>query len=156
MSEELERWWLRAQQPVDDEDYWHTINQEGNDDDMLSDFADSKVTVKKAELLAAIRTNREAHRERFLKAQAAYRKTVIETLDRTLAEVKEGRPFVVNHIIQLQMPTEHTREYDTIIRMLEMSVNDELIVSQKQFKQYVLDDWDWKGQFESVSSSYGC
>jgi hypothetical protein len=139
---------------------WHerhpAPNPNEKDDDMLADFADSKVTVKKDELLKAIRANRETHRDRFLKATTAYREVVIKTLDRTLVEVREGRPFLVNQIISLAMPTEHTKEYDTILRMLEMSVNDELVVSQKQFKQFVLDDWDWKGDFERVSSSYGC
>jgi hypothetical protein len=51
----------------------------------------NQVKVRRADLLAQVRTNRDAHRELFLKAQEGYRKLVIEELDRMLKDAKEGR-----------------------------------------------------------------
>jgi hypothetical protein len=121
---------------------------------MLNDFGESKVTVKKEELLNAIRKNRETHRESFLKAQKGYRETVIKALDQTLAEAREGQRFVLERITALVMPQEHTTDYDRVIKMLEMCVADEVTVTEQQFSQYVLDDWGWKKQFITTNARY--
>jgi hypothetical protein len=121
---------------------------------MLNDFGESKVTVKKEELLNAIRKNRETHRESFLEAQKGYRDTVIKALDQTLAEAREGQRFVLERITALVMPQEHTTDYDRVIKMLEMCVADEVTVTEQQFSQYVLDDWGWKKQFIATNSRY--
>jgi hypothetical protein len=123
---------------------------------VISDFADSKVTVKKYELVETMKKNREEHRARFLKAQEAYRIEAIKVLDRTLADAREGKPFILTAVIGLTVPHEHTKDYDTVLRMLEMSVDDQVVISRKQFQEYVLDDWGWKGDFDRVSSTYGC
>jgi len=51
------------------------------------------VKVKREELLTKVRSNRDAHRTLFLKAQEGYRKLVIEELDRMLADAKAGGPI---------------------------------------------------------------
>jgi len=51
------------------------------------------VKVKREELLTKVRSNRDAHRSLFLKAQEGYRKLVIEELDRMLADARGGRPI---------------------------------------------------------------
>ena len=46
------------------------------------------VKVKREELLAKVRANRDAHRSLFLLAQEGYRKLVIEELDKMLADAR--------------------------------------------------------------------
>lgn len=121
---------------------------------MLNDFGESKVTVQKEELLTAIRKNRDTHRASFLEAQKGYRDTVIKALDQTLAEAREGQRFILERITALIMPQEHTSDYDRVIRMLEMSVADQVTVTEQQFSQYVLDDWGWKKQFVTTNARY--
>lgn len=121
---------------------------------MLNDFGESKVTVKKEELLGAIRKNRETHHAFFLEAQKGYRETVIKALDQTLAEAREGQRFVLERITALVLPQEHTVDYDRVIKMLEMCVADEVTVTEQQFSQYVLDDWGWKKQFVTTNARY--
>src|SRR5262245_28432024 len=103
---------------------------------LTNDFSQSTVTVKKTELLLAIKSNREKHLDEFLKAQEGYREEVIKVLDRRLAEMREGKPFLVETIWSLTMPHEHTKDYDRVIRMLEMSIADEVTISEQQFMQY--------------------
>lgn len=128
--------------------------EEDEDTMALNDFGDSKVTVKKGTLLEKIKANRETHRAQFLKAQEGYREEVIKTLDRVLAEVRDGRPFQSHQIVGLTMPVEHTRDYDKVIAMLEMCVADEITVTETQFSQYVLDDWGWKQAFVTSNARY--
>jgi hypothetical protein len=119
---------------------------------MLNDFGDSKVTVKKAELLAAIRKNRDGHRATFEVAQKGYRAAVIEELDRMLTDAREGRR--IRRSIELVEPQDHTKDYDRVIRMLEMSTADEISVTEMQFNQFVLDEWGWTRTFVDSTSRY--
>jgi hypothetical protein len=51
-------------------------------------------------------------------------------------------------------PVDQTREYNKVIRMLEMSTEDVIELQEHEFSQYVLDDWGWKGQFLASNSAY--
>jgi hypothetical protein len=99
------------------------------------------VKVKREDLLTKVRANREAHRELFLRAQASYRNFVIEELDRMLADAKAGRR--IRRSIDLVQPRDHTSDYDRVIMMLEMSVDDTIVLTAGEFDQYVCDVWSW-------------
>ena len=114
------------------------------------------VKVKREELLTKVRSNRDAHRTLFLKAQEGYRKLVIEELDRMLADAKAGGPIARS--INLVEPSDHTEDYDRVLAMLEMSVDDTVILGAEEFSQYVLDRWTWSSFATSTNKSYavGC
>jgi hypothetical protein len=99
------------------------------------------VKVKREDLLTKVRANRDAHRDLFLKAQANYRKLIIQELDRMLADAKAGRK--IRRSIDLVQPRDHTGDYDRTIMMLEMSVDDTIILDANEFDQYVRDVWAW-------------
>jgi hypothetical protein len=99
------------------------------------------VKVKREDLLAKVRANRDAHQELFLKAQANYRKFIIEELDRMLADATANRK--IRRSIDLVEPRDHTSDYDRTIMMLEMSVEETIILNATEFDQYVRDVWAW-------------
>jgi hypothetical protein len=103
-------------------------------------------------LLTKVRANREAHRELFLKAQDGYRKLIIEELDRMLAEAKAGRR--ISRSINLAEPTDHTSDYDRVVAMLEMSVEETITLDAQDFDQYVMDNWDWSSFALSTNTFY--
>lgn len=41
-----------------------------------------------------------------------------------------------------------------MIRMLTMSTADEIMISEAQFTQYVMDDWNWKAAFVGLTATY--
>jgi hypothetical protein len=110
------------------------------------------VKVKREELLTKVRANRDAHRSLFLKAQEGYRKLIIEELDRMLAEAKAGRR--ISRSINLAEPTDHTSDYDRVIMMLEMSVDDTVVLDANEFDQYVRDRWAWSHHATTMYESY--
>lgn len=122
----------------------------------LDDFNQGKVTVQKDELLTVLRKNRDNHRETFLKAQAGYRSAVEAALTQALDGICGGQSIAANlqRVTTLLPPSEHTKDYDRVIRMLEMSTAKEITVSESQFTQYVLDDWSWKANFVGSTSRY--
>lgn len=110
------------------------------------------VKVNRKQLLEKVKANRATHRTTFEEALEGYREQAISELEASLLEAKAGKR--IRRGLQLVEPMDMTREYDRVITMLEMSVEEELEVTQQEVMQYVMDDWSWKQQFEAVSATY--
>ena len=119
---------------------------------MINENGTSGVTVNKVELLAILRDNRKRHYEMFLRAQEGYRKAVIKQLDQMLANAKEGKP--IRLFFSMPEPVNHVKDYDRIIRMLELNVTEQVTISESKFNQYVMDEWSWSEFANSTNSSY--
>ena len=112
-----------------------------------------EVKVKRTELLAVIQKNREDHRAGFLKAQEGFRKRVIEELDTMLKEAREGQNYRL--YVGLPQPEDKTKDYDRVIEMLRMSVDEIIEITQEEFAHFVLDQWQWKQNWSTTNSMYG-
>lgn len=112
----------------------------------------STVRIRRDALIDKLKTNREGHRAIFDEAIQGYHDAVIKALEAALADAKAGRKYTPS--VFLPEPQDHTDEYDRMIAMLEMSLDDELELSQKDFSCYALDDWGWKHDFINTSNSY--
>jgi adenylate kinase family enzyme len=110
------------------------------------------VTVEKDALLKTVKENRDKHRQIFLEAVDGFRKKAVELLEERLDDAKAGRR--INVYINLPTPVDQTREYDRVIRMLEMSVDTTIELTQSEFTMYVMDDWSWKKQFSATNAMY--
>ncbi len=127
---------------------------EGDDDMALNDFSESKVTIKKDELLVAIRKNRESHATAYAETVEGYRETVLKRLEAATASVRNGGRFDPHEFLNLTVPVSHTKDYDRVIKMLEMSTAGEITCTEKQFSQYVLDEWSWQNEFATSNALY--
>ena len=110
------------------------------------------ITINKLDLLTALRANREGHREQFLKAQEGWKASIIEELERRMADAKRGK--FVDARFYFREPEDHTLEYDRAIRMMEMDINSTIKMPEHDFAQYVMDDWGWKAEWTACNSSY--
>ncbi len=110
------------------------------------------VTVRKDELLKALRENRDSHRDAFLLAQEGWRETIIEELDRRLADARAAKK--VHATFHMPEPQDHTTDYDRIIRMVEMNISDEIELDGYEFSRFVMDDWDWKAEWSGSNLAY--
>jgi len=111
-----------------------------------------KGTYRKDELLAIIRANRETHLEVLRAALDGYRAEAMKVLNGTLGQIRDGRAPELR--ILLARPENHAKDYDRIIRMLEMEVQHDVTLDEGQFAHYVMDDWDWKRNWVLRNSSY--
>jgi hypothetical protein len=110
------------------------------------------VTVKVADLSKIVRENRGKHRAIFEEVLVNYKKQWIAELERMLTRVKRGK--VINQYIALPVPKDHTRDYDRILKMLDMHTGETVVISQQDFARYVQDDWEWKREFYTSASNY--
>lgn len=110
------------------------------------------VTVTRQKLLTYLEENRTQHRALFEEAQVGFREQVIQLLDKRLEDAKQGKGIDLR--IHLPEPQDHTKDYDRVILMVKMSVNDEIELTHQEFQQYVMDDWSWKREFVATASNY--
>lgn len=111
------------------------------------------VRVNKADLLERIKKNRADHRKIYEEAMDGWKKAVTEELDRMHADALAGKDYRLR--VNLARPEDHTDEYDTVIELLEMSLDDELELPYHEFANYALDKWGWQRDFLTTSMSYG-
>ena len=119
---------------------------------MMMENGEKGTRVKRDELLEVLKKNRATHRETFERATIGYRKRAIEELDISLRDACEGKK--IRRSIGLVEPMDQTKDYDRVIRMLEMSVDEVVTIEAHEFAQYVMDDWSWKEQFTASNSTY--
>lgn len=110
--------------------------------------------VKKEELIGHISKNREKHISEFNIAIGKYRETAITRLKKELNAAENGLKFSLNFIHVIK-PQSHEKDYDKVIGLLEMCVDDFMEITAQDYSQYVLDQWDWTHEFSTSNSFYG-
>lgn len=121
-----------------------------------------KVTVKKSELLDALRHNRKKHVEEYEETVEEYKAAALQRLDNAvdtlkdqISKLKGGDVPKLNVItFDIKPPEFHKTDYDRAIQMLEMAVDENITIVDWQFQQFVMDNWDWKDAFQSTRMSY--
>lgn len=111
-----------------------------------------EVTLKRDELLESLSDNRKGHRQAFLDAQEGWKAIILNELETRLADARAGRRY--SAAFHFPEPEDHTKDYDRVIRMVEMSVDDHLTISEHDFAQFVMDDWEWKANWTASNSRY--
>lgn len=110
------------------------------------------VRVNKDEVIKKMKENRDKHHSIFLEALEGYHKEFVKRLESTLEDAKKKKKFT--HFWSINQPEDHTDEYDGIIEMLEMSLDGEVVLTQAEFRMYMMDDWGWKNNFLQTNSVY--
>ena len=110
------------------------------------------VNVKKTELLETLTVNCQHHRQEFLVALECYRMEAIEVLEDAIDDAKAGkRIMTATHLTE---PMDMTREYKKVIMMLQMSVDEEIELTNTEVQNYVMDDWSWSAQASASNTAY--
>jgi hypothetical protein len=114
----------------------------------------TSVKVKTSDLLSKLKENKAIHEKEFKELQEIYLNDVISGLEKLLADAKSKQN--PNPVVSLNLvkPKSFVKDYEEIIGMLEMSIQDEFDITQEEFRNYVLNIWSWTNQFEMIKSSY--
>lgn len=113
---------------------------------------DLKVTCKKADILAKLHANREAHQAMVREARVGYLREAAGALRDKLALIEKG--FAAELKFALKVPKDFTRVYDTTIRQLEAHTGDTIELSSSEYNMLVEDDWEWVRDFISANAGY--
>lgn len=110
------------------------------------------VTVNKKELLIVLKLNRAKHLEEFNSASKIFMQDAIEKLQNMLATAQTKGKIIQS--LGLTEPVSYVSSYDTAIKMLDMSIDVTIELSQNEFTQYVEDQWGWRTQFVATTGYY--
>jgi hypothetical protein len=110
------------------------------------------VTVDKAKLIETVEKNKEFHAKEYEETWAEYVKAIRKALD-VVAE--QARDNVVNlaELNSLPKPRSYVDDYEEALEILRWEVGEQVELDRDEFKNYVLDDWNWKAGFETSKST---
>jgi hypothetical protein len=117
-----------------------------------------RIQANKAEVLATIKKNRDEHLEIVAEAREGYLEKAELLLKEKIAEIEEAKKAQGRRIgsirIDLTEPGDHTGDYNTIIRMLELHQGDTIELNSDEVRQFLENKWDWMDQFLRGTSLY--
>lgn len=113
------------------------------------------VKVNRTELLDIVRKNKEKHIKEFNEAVEDFKKAVVKIAEENLKLVQTGDLAEIAKVkVNPAKPTSYESSYTRAIRMLELSVDENIELDAHTFSQFVLDEWEWKQSFSTSNSTY--
>lgn len=110
------------------------------------------VRITREDFIAKVSENRQNHRSIFDAAVTGYRARMIKELERRLHDVRRGHAF--SGYLSLPEPEDHTEDYDRVLEMATLSVDELVELSEDEFSMYVMDQWNWTNAFTSTTERY--
>ncbi len=115
----------------------------------------NNVKVCRNKLLDTLKDNLEKHKVDVKEALEA-RHTETKEYFKNLSEKIEKDPtFQPKETISFPKPQDNSAEYERAIRMVDMSVEDIIELTEDQFDKLVMDNWYWKQDLIRTASMYG-
>jgi len=111
-----------------------------------------QVKLNKAELIQTIKKNMELHVKEYNEMMDVFRTMASQKVGYLLKEIDGGDDF--NLSIDLEKPRSSEKSYLNALEMLEMEVEENVILDNREFKQLVKDEWDFSRSFAMSKAAY--
>lgn len=111
-----------------------------------------ETTVKVYDLLQKLREHREKHIEIVEIAKSNFLKELKGKLSKELENLPTDA--TKDYSFSMNAPLDMRNAYDTVIEMLSWTTEREIKLSSHEFREYVLDEWDWKNDFDRYTMPY--
>jgi allophanate hydrolase subunit 1 len=114
------------------------------------------VNVARKDLIEKLVANLTAHKADYQEALVGYKIKLEQDLKKVLKAVKTA---TVEEAQTIRMPTnnppqDHSKDYEEVIQMLQMSVDDVINLDSHSFKAFVMNEWAWSNTFNSTATMY--
>ena len=113
------------------------------------------VKVKKHELLSVLNENLVKHVDDVHEALELRRKEMKEYFTDAISKMERDEGYDAKENINFPKPSDSSNDYKKAIRMVEMTQDEIIELSEEQFDKLVMDDWDWKSALAMTSAIYG-
>jgi hypothetical protein len=107
-----------------------------------------EIVVGVTKLVKVLEENRAKHLKDFEETTKIFEQKYKEKLDEM---VKDGK---FEMAVKLTKPKCHVESYDSMINVLNMSVEPTIKMAAYELQSYLADKWDWKDSFENTKSLY--
>ena len=113
------------------------------------------VKVNKTELMKVLQENKKKHIKDFEESVKDYKKAALKVAKEHVELAKTGDLDQIAKIRAMpQRPTSYEDSYNRAIRMMEMSIDENIELEEQIFNQLVLDEWSWKHSFTATGALY--
>jgi len=112
-----------------------------------------EITVTKEKLLGILLENRDEHALVYEEAVAGYHDACLKRLEEEKARLL-ARKDPIEVRIHLPVPQDHTKDYDRLIKMIEISEDTEFDLNEQQAANYIMDEWHWTNQWLASNAGY--
>lgn len=112
-----------------------------------------KVNVNREELLKVVTRNSLLHAKEYAVMIVEYKRELLLAID-ALKEKTLGTDANFTTDIRLSEPQNNSGEYEKVISKLKMSIDENISLDDREYEQYVLDNWSWSGSFNMSKSAY--
>lgn len=113
---------------------------------------DLVINVDRVKLIEKLKANRELHKQNYEAQNDAFKKKILEYARKVMDAAENGIAY------RGSMPSEPTNyepQYDRALGMLEISDQQTVALSSRDYARFWEDDWDWKNHFVNNSSELG-
>jgi len=118
-----------------------------------------KLRVNKQKLIDVLEKNKKEHIKTYDLAMIGYKINIENAYKDKLNQFKKlkGDEFLKFNInINVTMPTSHEDDFDIVIGMLSVSEDNEVYITENQYREYYLNQWSWyRGWSISNSGNVG-
>lgn len=108
--------------------------------------------VEKRKLLQTLQENLKTHAAIVQEARDGYIKKAQDALAARLEQLRVGK--LVGLSFDLRPPQDYSEVYRNAIAMLEWNQNELIDMQADEFRQLVLDEWDWSDAFLLSNKDY--
>lgn len=112
-----------------------------------------EVKVDREKLLGTLRENKAKHVAEYESAVEAYRDKAEKALRKRAIEIRDGKTLR-KEVDDLPEPRSFVADYDRAIAMVEWSEEGQIVLEEQDFRAFVLDEWNWRGQFAGTTALY--
>jgi hypothetical protein len=111
-----------------------------------------EVKVRVEEVLKIVRKNKGKHDMIYKAATEAYWEKAEKVLNKCLKDIRNKK--IISAYLDLSVPTDHGSDYERVIRMMELSVDKDIVLDDVSFSKFILNNWDWKQEFVRITRTY--
>ena len=110
------------------------------------------ITVNIRDLLIEVENNHDRHVDVYKRAMVGYSRAAHQWLSETLNAFEMGEHPSMT--FREPMPVDHSDDYERTLAMLRMAVGETIEIDEREFAQYVMDDWGWKREWAVTNAAY--
>lgn len=114
------------------------------------------IKISKDKLLSKLKENLSSHIETHKKALEAWKLKASEFVSTAPDKILKGEITDIRSYVSRvdDIPTSYAKSYESVIKMLEYSIDEVIELDHSDFGRYVEDNWEWKQSFAANSHKY--
>jgi len=100
-----------------------------------------KINVTVEALRTKLQANLARHKDLYQEARDGYCEKAKAQLCEAVDRLKDGK--LIRLRFDLEPPTDHSEDYERVLRMLDACTDESMEITEEQFAAYWDDDWSW-------------